>query len=212
MKSYRRNTLALFHLLFSCLAVLGMLCLPGLASGLSPFTSRSVTGCNEGMVYTDDKQFPQESLGNIPDRIANYEMVFQKGSYAIRISSRFEFIPYIYKMINGKYQWAGLPTRVSFQNDRSGAAFFYYDFKANHLTDALSNSWLLQIKPVPEAQTVPHRIRVITKVLRCPRVEPDRPQLPCPPGECGEASTFGTSNCRKSPGCAGGMCGTPGCP
>lgn len=38
-------------------------------------------------------------------------------------------------------------------------------------------------------------------------------QQPCSPGQCGEASVFGSSNCRRSsPGCAGGMCGSVGCP
>lgn len=38
-------------------------------------------------------------------------------------------------------------------------------------------------------------------------------QQPCPPGQCGEASVFGSSNCRRSsPGCGGGMCGSMGCP
>jgi hypothetical protein len=144
--------------------------------------NKIVQGCTMGGrndVY--DQDYPRQALGSVPNRIANWEIGFQRGKYAVRIASRYEFIPLIYKHVGGKYRWAGLSRKVRFQNDRSGNAFFYYDFTANHLTGALNNLWLLQIKPVPEAQRVPHRVRVIVKVVSCPKEKPYVPQ-PCPPG------------------------------
>jgi hypothetical protein len=164
---------------------------------LPSFASRIIVGCTKGAVDTHDTRYPQQSIGKVPNRIVNYELVFQKGNYAVRISSRFEFISLIYKKVNGKYTWAGMPTKVKFQNDKSGNAFFYYDFYANHLRGAYNNYWLLQIKPVPQAQNISHMIRVVTKPLSCP--EPTLVKPPCPPGYKLNpmGGTFGQADCIK---------------
>lgn len=175
--------------------------------------SQITVACMEGLVQTDDISFPRDGLGNAPDRIANWELVFQKGVYKIRISSRFEFIPFIYKKVNGKYVHAGLPQRVNMQNDRSGNAFFYYDFSVTHANEEYSNRnwWLLQIKPVPEAQSIAHTIRLISKPVNCLDTDKGKVGGPCPPGQCDEGM-WGMEKCKKSsPSCNGGPCGSPGC-
>jgi hypothetical protein len=198
---------------FSIIIVIGLLALAGSAFA-APY-ARVFVGCTLNQTDIHDQHFPNQTIGNIPHKVVSWELVFQKGVYGIRVASRFEFIPYIYKMINGKYTFAGMSQRVNMQNDKQGNAFFYYDFTINHINEAFGNKnwWLIQIKPVPSVQSVPHIVRLITKPTNCPKANDSRTS-PCPTGQCGQWSTFGSSSgCRNSaPGCLGWECGQPGCP
>lgn len=152
-----------------------------IASFLTIFSYSSLAStinveCTKGATIPHyDISFPNAAIGNYPNRVASWELNFERGIYRIRIASYLQFTPYIYKQINGQYRYTGFPVDIKRQNDRSGRPFYYYDFTADHLNDPYPNrKWLVQIKPVSQAQNTRHTIRLITKPISCKEVDAQR--------------------------------------
>jgi len=142
-------------------------------------TRRIITGCDEGVVEKDDQSFPQQALGQPPDRIVNWEVGLNDGIYAIRITSWLDFTPYVYKMSGGKYKWAGLRQATKRLKARNGKYFYAFDFTANHMNSRGVNMWLLQMKPKDQYQQ--QKMRLIIRHKRCTKSPPPKKHN-CPPG------------------------------
>ncbi|MBW1789101.1 MAG: hypothetical protein JRK53_21220 [Deltaproteobacteria bacterium] len=135
-------------------------------------TRRIITGCDEGVVEKDDQSFPQQALGQPPDRIVNWEVGLNDGIYAIRITSWLDFTPYVYKMSGGKYKWAGLRQATKRLKARNGKYFYAFDFTANHMNSRGVNMWLLQMKPRDQYQQ--QKMRLIIRHKRCTKSPPPK--------------------------------------
>ena len=168
--------------------------------GSQPGHATIIQGCDQSIANISDVNFPSQALGNYPDRIANWEVAFQRGRYNLRIASRHDFEPFIFKKVGGKYVYAGRHRNASFQNDRNGNPFFYYDMPIN--SEGIdTNWWLFQVKPERSAQNTRHIVRLIIKGA-CKRPvnnnnNDDGPK--CPPGYYADDSSnlFGQYTCKK---------------
>ena len=169
------NPKAAVRFVFCAISIVAILmfCSEAKASG------RIITGCDEGVVEKHDQQFPQQSLGNPPDRIVNWEVGLNDGIYAVRITSWYDFEPFVYRMRGGKYQWAGFQRATKRIQSRNGRYFYAFDFTANHMNSRGVNMWLLQMKPKAQYQT--QTMRLLIKHKQCPKTTPP-PRNPCPPG------------------------------
>lgn len=127
------------------LVVLILAAMPAVAQA----SQRIITGCDKGAREAHTQSFPQEALGQIPNKILNWEIGLARGVYSIRIASWHDFTPLIYiKNRQGKYVGSGVNTSTTRKRSPKNGKYYYEKvFTANHNNDVWNNFWLLQIKP-----------------------------------------------------------------
>jgi len=126
-----------------------------------------VTGCYEGSDRYEDQSFPQQSKGNTPNKYLYWAIILTKGEYHVRIASRINFEPFIYKKSyeTAKYLSAGLGKNTRLIQDNKGRNMYVFDFRADHRGGSPNNYWLLRAKP--KNQVRQHTIRVRVKHSNC---------------------------------------------
>jgi hypothetical protein len=138
--------------------------------------TRIITGCDKGVVEKDDKYFPREAWNKVPYKMLQWDIGLNDGEYAIRITSWYDFKPFIFEMRGGKYYRAGFRQVTKRLKTRNGKYFYAIDFTANHMNSRGVNMWRLNMMPKDQYRT--QTIRVIIKHKRCPKSTRDRLERP----------------------------------
>lgn len=157
-------------------------------------SQRIITGCDKGAREAHTQSFPQEALGQTPNKILNWEIGLARGVYSIRIASWHDFTPLIYiKNRQGKYVGSGVNTSTTRKRSPKNGKYYYEKvFTANHNNDVWNNFWLLQIKP--KNQNINQKIQVAIVHKQCPKSTGTG--CHCPPGTYEDKNmTWGQSKC-----------------
>jgi len=137
----------------------------------------------------------------------HYDMGFMSGSWVMSISAPFGYKANVYRRNDARDAWAFVEeTRAV-----GSGGQWRWTSKPIHLGTGNENV-LLQVTPAHPYLNKGTVLSVNLKSWKCDVSPPPPMSLPCARNQCGYAgATFGGTTCRKSPGCNGGYCGTPGC-